>query len=418
MIRRFFTDFTLKSLSGFPAVLINGARQVGKSTLVQQLKKENIVRDYITLDDLSTLDAARTNPEGLIARFNAPVAIDEVQRAPDLLVAIKKSIDTDRTPGRFLLTGSANILSLPSVKESLAGRMDILTLEGLSAGEYLHQATPSSFIDDLFKDLSSQDLIEKWQKDLEMKPQLNANILETLVFYGGFPEVLLKKDSYFSTRWFSAYQTAYVERDVRDLNKLLDIVLFGKLFRLVGLQSGNLINYKNLALDVGLDQRTVARYMEILEITFQTNQLQPWFTNTRKRLIKTPKVYLNDSGQMCYLEGIENPNHLTHHPKWGHFLETWIWAELRKLVHLSPNIQSFFYRTHEGKEVDFILTKGSKACAIECKATTTITSKHFQGLRDAQEALQEKTLGIILYFGDHILPFSDTLIAVPIRILL
>lgn len=418
MIGRFFTDFVLKSLGHFPAVLVNGARQVGKSTLVQQLKNDGTVNDYVTLDDLSTLSAARTNPEGFIERFNTSVAIDEIQRAPELLMAIKKSIDNNRTPGRFLLTGSANILSLPSVKDGLAGRMDILTLEGLSAGEYFRRPTPSSFVDDLFKGLSVKELVEKWQQELDTKPTLSIETLSNLVFYGGFPEVLLKNDTYFSNRWFSAYQTAYIERDVRDLNKLLDVVLFGKLFRLVGLQSGNLMNYKNLALEIGLDQRTVSRYMEILEITFQTNQLHPWFTNTRKRLIKTPKVYLNDSGHLCHLEGIENSSNLAYHPKWGHFLETWIWAELRKLVRLSSNIQSFFYRTHEGKEVDFILAKGSKTSAIECKATTTITSKHFSGLRDAQEVLGDKSIGVVLYFGDRVLPFSDTLIAVPIRILI
>jgi predicted AAA+ superfamily ATPase len=417
MRQRHITSLLLRSLESFPAVLVNGARQVGKSTLIQQLKDSGIVQEYITLDDLSTLEVARTNPEGLISRFTQSVAIDEIQRAPELLIAIKKSIDSNRKPGRFLLTGSANILSLPAVTESLAGRMDIITLEGLSVGELLNKPAASSFVEDLFSGLDNQDLMEKWQQDLQSKPKISTKELAELIFYGGFPEIALKKDPYFATRWFSAYQTAYVERDVRDLNRLLDVVSFGKLFRLVGLQSGSLMNVKNLCTEVGLDQRTVARYLEILEITFQVHQLQPWFSNIRKRLIKTPKVYMNDSGQMTYLAGIGQPDLLLDHHQWGHLAETWAWSEIRKLLHLSSGIQSFFYRTHLGKEVDFVLTKGSTIWGIECKATETLTHQHSAGLEDMQATLGPKARGVILYLGDTILPFSENLIAVPLRML-
>ena len=417
MRKRHITSLLLKSLESFPAVLVNGARQVGKSTLIQQLKDSGIVKEYITLDDLSTLEVARTNPEGLISRFTQSVAIDEIQRAPELLIAIKKSIDSDRNPGRFLLTGSANILSLPAVKESLAGRMDIITLEGLSIGELLNQPVASSFVEDLFSGLPNETLMEKWQQDIQTKPRINTKELSELIFYGGFPEIALKKDPYFATRWFSAYQTAYVERDVRDLNRLLDVVSFGKLFRLVGLQSGSLMNVKSLCTEVGLDQRTVARYLEILEITFQMHQLHPWFSNIRKRLIKTPKMYMNDSGQMTYLEGIGQPDALLDHHQWGHLAETWVWSEIRKLLHLSSGIQSFFYRTHLGKEVDFLLTKGSTIWGIEFKATETLTHQHSAGLEDMQSGLGRNARGVILYLGDTILPFSECLIAVPLRML-
>jgi predicted AAA+ superfamily ATPase len=419
MIRRYITGLVAQSLQKFPSVLLNGARQVGKSTLALQLQKEGLIKEYVTLDDLSILEIARRNPEGFIAQFKDSVAIDEIQRAPDLLIAIKRAIDTDRKPGRFLLTGSANLLSWPKVTESLAGRMDIITLEGLSIGEVLKQPTPSSFVKDLFSGLSTADLLQKWKEDLKAKPSLARAQVWDSIFFGGFPEIALVKDPDFTTRWFSSYLSAYIERDVRDLNRFLDVVSFSKLFRLAGVQSGNLLNYNTLGVEAGLDQRTVARYIEILEITFQLNQLRPWFSNTHKRLVKTPKVYMNDTGQMSYLLGLMNSDEAQNHPQYvGSLVETWLWAELRKLIHISSGIESFFYRTHIGKEVDFVLKRGEIFWGIECKATETLTHKHFNNLEDMQEVLGPKSRGIILHMGDKILPFSDGLIGIPFRLLI
>ncbi len=418
MIKRHLTSFITQSLGEFPAVLINGARQVGKSTLAQQLTKEGGLHRYITLDDFSHLAAANTDPHGFIKSFDLPVAIDEIQRAPDLLRAIKKSIDENRKPGRFLLTGSANIFSYPGVSESLAGRVDVIHIEGLSLGEILRRKDPSSFITDLFSGVEALELSQKWNQELQEKPKIDEKFLDEIIFYGGFPEVALKKEERFRERWFSSYQSAYIERDVRDINRLLDVVSFAKLFRLIGLQTGNLLNQRSLSTEVGLDQRTVARYLEILEMTFQANQLRPWFSNIRKRLIKTPKIYLNDSGQASYLNGIMNIDILRKNPHFGALFETWVWSELRKLLVLTSGIEGSFYRTHLGKEIDFILSRGDTLWGIECKSAASVEPKDFRGLHDLKNALAPKNVGgIVLYKGEHVIPFGETFLAVPIRCL-
>ncbi len=418
MIIRHIHDFIKQSLLDFPAVLLNGARQVGKSTLAHQLQKIGIIDRYVTLDDLTVLRAAHTDPDGFLQQFQGSVAIDEVQRAPDLLRAIKKRIDEDRHPGRFLLTGSANVLSYPGVSESLAGRVDIIRLEGLSVGELYRQEKPSSFISDLFSGSSAYELVNHWNKILKNKPFIPKNDLSSLIYFGGFPDVTLKKDIRFRNRWFSSYETAYIDKDVRDLNRFLDIVSFSKLFHLAGLQTGSLLNQKNLSIEVGLDQRTVSRYLEILEITFQVHTLTPWFANTRKRLIKTPKVYTNDSGQASYLMGISSPDNLISHPSFGGLLETWAWSEIRKLLSITAGIECSFYRTHLGKEVDFLLSHGMIHWGIECKASTNVSLKDCRGLTDMIEAIGPNTKGIILYAGDEVVSFADNIIAVPFRILI
>ncbi len=418
MIVRHIHNFIRQSMLDFPAVLLNGARQVGKSTLAHQLQKTGVIDRYVTLDDLTTLRVALVDPDGFLQQFQGPVAIDEIQRAPDLLRAVKKRIDEDRKPGQFLLTGSANVLSYPGVSESLAGRVDIIPLEGLSLGELYRQEKPSSLISDLFSGTSLYDLAHHWNKSLENKPALTQQDLSSFIYFGGFPDVALKRDIRFRDRWFSSYETAYIDKDVKDLSRFLDVVSFSKLFHLAGLQTGNLLNQRTLSVEMGLDQRTVARYFEILEMTFQVQTLTPWFSNIRKRLIKTPKIYANDSGQASYLMGIASPDHLMTHPGFGALLETWVWAEIRKLLSMTAGIERHFYRTHLGKEVDFLLNQGMNYWGIECKASTSVSLADCKGITDMIEAIGPQAKGMILYAGSEVIVFSDRIIAVPLRILI
>jgi len=418
MLKRYIIPYIQQGLSHFPVVLLNGARQVGKSTLAKQLLKEGLVDRYITLDDLTIYTAASADPDGFLAQYEgSKIAIDEIQRVPDLMRAIKYKVDENREPGRFLLTGSANILSYPGVTESLAGRMDIVGIEGLSLSELYERKQASSFIEDIFAVKKLQELTASWQKKINGAPKLNKQILGKQIFYGSFPEIALKQQSSFNARWFSAYQSAYIERDVYDLSRMLDIISFSKLLQLAGLRTGNLLNIKNLSVDVGIDQRTLARYLEILTLTFQVQLIQPWFSNTSKRLIKTPKIYLRDSGFACYLAGLSQPEDLLTHVTNGALFETWVCSELRKLLVTMPQIKLNFYRTHQGKEVDFVLSKGTQLCGIECKWAESVTEKDFAGLRDLQEANKGNTKGILLYTGQQVVAFSDCLIAVPIQIL-
>ena len=420
MNKRHITQLIRSSLSTFPAVMIIGARQVGKSTLAQQLVNEGVVERYDSLDDLTTLEAARLDPDGFLHRYHnvSSVALDEIQRVPDLLRALKKSIDENRRAGRFLLTGSANILTYPGVTESLAGRMDIIHLEGFSVSELHQEARGSAFIDHLFVADPIEKVSTYCETILKHKSVLSKMQLRELIFYGGFPEIALSRSATFSERWFSAYQTAYIERDVRDLTKLLDVIPFSKLLRLAGLRTANLLNVKNLGADVGIDQRTVSRYLHLLEITFQANQLTPWHTSQRKRLVKTPKFYLNDSGFACFLHGMTNPQQLETYPQLGALFETWAWAELRKLLASTAGISTSFYRTHQGREVDFVLEKGQCRWGIEIKWTHSVTKSDFAGLIDMQEAMGENAFGIIFYMGNSLTHFSKKLLAAPLTCLL
>ncbi|MHC4515541.1 MAG: ATP-binding protein [Planctomycetota bacterium] len=413
MVRRHLAAVVRGSLKDFPAVLLLGARQVGKSTLAMELVGAGVLERYVTLDDLATLEAAREDPDGFVARLPGPVALDEIQKVPDLMRALKKSIDKDRSPGRFLLTSSANLLALPAVSESLGGRVDVIHLEGLSRREVANLPTGASSLERLLQAKTWDEPLEGIRKVVSKLSPLAKAELQALVFYGGFPEVVLKRSPRFTERWFSSYVTTYVERDVRDIARLSDVVAFGKLVRLAGLQTANLLNNKNLAVDAGLDQRTAARYLEILEVTFQAERLAPWQANVRKRLVKTPKLYVQDSGLACHLAGVTSPRDLDGHPAWGALFETWARAELRKATAQTSAVFSSFYRTHQGKEVDFVLEKGRRRLGVEVKSAKSCTSSDFAGLRDMQEATGNSSRGMMLYGGEEVVSFSKGLVAVP-----
>ncbi|MFQ5505727.1 MAG: ATP-binding protein [Planctomycetota bacterium] len=410
MLRRHASALIRQSLREFPAVLLLGARQVGKSTLAMQLVEEGVLERYVTLDDLPVLEAARSDPDGFLASLDGPTALDEFQRVPDLMRALKRNIDATRRPGRFLLTGSANVLSRPEVSESLAGRMDVVPLEGLSFGELLGQK-PGSLLGELLEPIDWKLGLRKLRR--RGKRQARRALLER-IFFGGFPEVALKNNARFHGRWFGSYLTSYVERDIRDLARLPDFVAFGRVVRLVGLRSGNLLNVKNLGADAGIDQRTVARYLDLLEATFQVSRLPPWTASSPKRLVKTPKVFMQDSGFACHLAGIDRVESLGRHPMLGALFETWAWAELRKLLATTTAVQASFYRTHQGREVDFVLERGRQRLGIELKWTDSVTRKDFAGLLDMQEAMAGKSRGLLLYTGDEVVPFSDSLAAAPL----
>lgn len=295
--------------------------------------------------------------------------------------------------------------------------MDMLTLEGLSLTELRKKKKPSSFLSDLSSGLKPTELAAKWNEDLTHSPCIAKEQFFHHIFYGGFPEVALKDDPIFRERWYASYQAAYIERDVRDLSRLLDVVSFSQVFRLAGLQTGQLFNIHSLATEVGLDQRTVKRYLEILNITFQVNSIRPYNTNLRKRLTKTPKLYMNDSGQACFLAGTTSPSALPQHPSFGFLFETWVWSEIRKLLSLTVGITTHFYRTVEGKEVDFLLNRGQQYWGIECKASAQITPSHLKGLKDMLPLLGDQAYGIILCPTDRAFVLSNRIVAAPISVL-
>ncbi len=408
------SELLIESLGFFPAVLLLGARQIGKSTLAKELISQKILDQYVTLDDLTTLSAFKADPDGTLASFTNRIALDEIQRVPDLMRALKKNIDENRQNGRFLLTGSTNVLSHPEVTESLTGRLDIFILEGLGIAELNNRPSPRAL------KILLQESVESFtnhliQSSKEIPPLRPADLWEA-IFFGGYPEIALAKNINFKERYFQAYQTTYIEKDVRDLSKGIDIVQFAQVAKAFFIQSGKLINFSNMANDLQLDQRSIKRYSELLEATFQIVFLQPWSRNTLKRIIKTPKVYAKDSGFMSFIHRVLSPENLPESSCFGEALETFVFTELRKQTQMIPGLSTYFYRTHLGKEVDFVLEYGEKLIGLELKAATSVNAKDFAGLQDLEEANQGKLeLGIVLYQGTEILPFGKNKLAVPLK---
>lgn len=418
MLKRYTTDLIKQSLKDFPAVLLIGARQVGKSTVAKQLVKEGICQEYISFDDMSNLQLALADPDGFLERFTESVALDEIQRVPDLMRALKKRIDANRIPGQFLLTGSANVLAMPQVSESLAGRVDVINLEGLSLGEVLEQNNPPAFLELLFSEGGVKSIIHRYMELRKQLPLLSRHFCEDLLYYGGFPEVWAKKSPTFTRRWFASYQKTYIERDVRDVSRSIDLMPFSKLLELSALRTANLQVLSSMAQDVGIDQRTVSRYLGILELTFQVNHLTPWFANVSKRPIKSPKIFVNDVGAACFYHQIKGSEELWSYKSLGALGETWLWGELRKQLVFSPGIGANFYRTHQGREIDFVLTSGTKLAGIELKWSSSVSPSDFNGLKDFIGTTSESTQGMVLYLGDEVVSFGANLVALPLRVLL
>ncbi len=411
---RALRDPLLAALDDFPVVLMVGARQVGKSTLAEQLVREGRMAAHHTLDDAPVLAAATADPAGFVAGLTHGTVIDEVQRAPDLLRAIKRAVDRDRRPGRFLLTGSANVLALPATTESLAGRAALLELEGFSLAELRQRAPPT----DLLRVLLADDPWPAAMKRLaaSVLPLTPAEQREA-VFFGGFPEVVLRRKAAFHQLWFRSYLTMYVERDARDLTRIPDATAVSRLFHLIASASGQTANMSSLAMDARIDQRSAARYLQLLENTFHVSRLPPWFRNVRKRLVKTPKLYLRDSGLACHLLGIAEPQGLQGHPATGALCETWVHAELRKLTAHAPTVRLHFLGIHGGAQCDFVLEREGRLATIEVKSGLTVGAEDFLGTHALREITGQPLRGLVLYGGEQVVSFGDGLAAVPFGVL-
>lgn len=393
------------ALGDTPVVLLNGARQTGKSTLAQACA-DAAKGSYLTLDDPTLLAAALADPVSFIERSEKLIIIDEVQRAPELFLAIKRNVDRNRKPGRFLLTGSADVFMLPQLSESLAGRVEVLTLQPMAQAE-VENCQPE-LIPALFADRLPSDAI----------PQGIADLAKRLIS-GGFPEALARSRADRRQAWFDAYVTTITQRDVRELSNISDLTALPRLLNLLAARSGSLLNGAELARTAGIAQATLHRYLTLLEATFLFQPLPAWHANLGKRLIKAPKAYLLDSGLACALSGVDAAT-LANAPHYGGLLETFVLGELRRqcAAQTSPP-KLFHYRSAGGVEVDFVLEDAAGRCVgIEVKATKSLGEKHFSGLRDMQAAVGKKfCCGIVLYGGAEFATFGPQLHAVPLSVL-
>jgi hypothetical protein len=411
MIRRYLHDDILSSLKHFPAVLLTGARQVGKSTLAQQLIGSSWNAKYLTLDDRVILDAALRDPDGFIADASTPVVIDEVQRAPDLLRAIKRTIDRKRTPGQYLLTGSANLMTLPKVSETLAGRIALHNLYPFCWPELMEKPKPV-ILTHLFKTTSAKEFIKYFSSSSgnDHKKEIIQRILS-----GGYPPVVLMNSARAQQQWFSAYLQTYLERDLLNIKAIENIPDFNRLLSIAAFRTGGLLNLSDLSRETGLPFSTLRRYMNLLEVTYQLFLLRPYFAHGVKRLVKTPKLYLTDTGMSSHLRGVEEWSLLEHQKQAGSLVETWVATELLKLMSVEdPRLHLYFWRTRTGQEVDFLLERGEKLVAIEVKWSQNIEDKDIAGLKRCADELSGKlNFSIILYSGTEIVPCAPRIVAVP-----
>jgi predicted AAA+ superfamily ATPase len=406
MIKRHIESNILKALSDTPVVLLNGARQTGKSTLVQSLCQNKLKTQYITLDDSTVLASADKDPTGFIRQIEGTVIIDEIQRAPGLFDAIKVEVDRHRTAGRFLLTGSANVLLLPQLSESLAGRMEILTLWPFSRGEIENRK--ETFIDTLFDDINR----------IPSCPVTNRKELWEKMSIGGYPEVISRPEQNRREAWFSSYITAILQRDIRDMSHIEGLTALPRLLTLLAARSPSLLNFAELSRSSGIPQSTLKRYLTLLEMTFLVRLLPAWSGNLSKRMVKSPKILTCDSGLMSYLKGFE-PSRMDLYPESaGPLIENFVIMELFKQVSWSQTQpQLYHFRSQAGQEVDlFLEDRRGRVAAIEIKASAQVSSKDFQGIRTAQNMLQDKWIcGVVLYMGTEKVSFGDNLIALPVE---
>lgn len=390
------------ALADTPVVLLNGARQTGKSTLVMALARE-LGAHYVTLDDATALSAASSDPLGFLKGLGAVAAIDEVQKVPALFPAIKALVDADRRPGRFLLTGSANVLVLPKVSESLAGRMEIISLAPLSQGELA--GGREHFIDTVFG------------PDLPVYSHGNAQNLINLVVAGGYPEAVGRAAGKRRDAWFASYLSAILQRDVRDLTHIEGLTEMPRLLSLLAARAGGLLNMSELSRSSGIAHTTLKRYLSLLEATFLFQPLPAWSANLSKRLIKSPKIHLVDTGLTVFLAGHTPQRLASDTGHFGHLLESFVVGELKKqATWVETRVGLYHYRTTAGQEVDIVLeSPAGSLVGIEVKSAATVLSKDFAGLRAlAQDSGEHFLRGIVLYGGDRAVSFGEHLVAVPI----
>ena len=411
MIKRHISRDIVDSLEHFPVVLITGARQVGKSTLVQELAKGEWTAQYLTLDSRIVLDAALIDPEGFIKSTPAPVIIDEVQRAPDLMRAVKLAVDRDRKAGQYLLTGSANLMTLSKVSETLAGRIALHELQPFSWPE-IGSKEPPEFLKDLFHADDAGKLLKQWKK---LSFPNRREEIKDRILGGGYPTPSLMSSMKARRRWFESYRQTYIERDIRNIAAIEHLPAFNRLLSLLSFRTGQVVNFSEISRELGLPFTTIRRYIDLLETTYQIFFVRPYFANIGKRLIKMPKVYLSDTGMACHLSAVENWETLERQGRIGNMVETWAALELRKLIFTGDiRCQIYYWRTYAGREVDFLLEQGESVVAVEVKWAQNLGESDLAGLKDCARDLKGRhRLSILLYPGTEMVAVDRQTIVVP-----
>lgn len=396
----------LEAMASARAVALLGARQAGKSTLARMLADERLPADYITLDDEPVRDLATADPAGFVAGLGRRVVIDEVQRVPELLLAIKSRLDRDDRPGQFLLTGSANLRRIPTVSDALPGRVDYLTLWPFTQGELAGR--PEDFLTRLFR------------REVPKLTDVHAGREQyaELLLGGGFPEAQ-RRTGAARRRFFESYVDSIVERDVVETSHVHEPGSVGTLLRLVAARSGSLARFDALGREAGVSGKTARGYIDVLERLFLVRVRRPWHVNLGQRQVKAAKLYLADPGLLAGLIGADARRVREDDGLAGSLFETFVATELERQASWSPEALSFWHYREEDREVDVIVERPSgEVVGIEVKSSATVRARDFRGLSHMRERIGSRLMaGVVLYAGERTLPFGDDLWAVPISAL-
>lgn len=394
-----------EAMQDTPVVLLAGPRQAGKTTLVKQIAQQQQLR-YLTMDDELTLLSAREDPVGMIRSLDRAV-IDEIQRAPQLLLAIKKSVDEDRRPGRFLLTGSANLMALPTVADSLAGRMETLSLLPLSQSEI--ESRSANWLDRAF---AGQILTVD-------QPALGRELIER-VLRGGYPEALSRATPKRRVAWARQYIDAIIQRDVRDVVGIEKLDQLPRFLRALAQTAGQMCNYTQLAGQVGLDGKTAARYVGAFEQMYLLKRIDVWARNRLNRVAKTPKLQFIDAGLLASLLDLTADEVQQNRTRFGNALETFVYGELLKHTTTADgDYHLMYYRDADKVEVDVVIENAvGNLVGVEVKAAATVTERDLRGLRKlANMAGEQFKMGVLLYDGTETMPLGDGIWAAPLSTL-
>ena len=406
---RFTEERLREALQDTPVTLIHGSRQCGKTTLARSVGKQ-FGYHYISFDDDNQLQAARTDPVGFVQSLPEKIILDEIQRTPELFTAIKTRVDQNRKSGRFILTGSANILLLPQLSDSLAGRMEIIHLRPLAQSEIAEEKPV--FLQQLFNaEIGSMANMNNY-------PRL-GEALADLICRGGYPAAIARSTAKRRNAWYRDYVTTIIHRDVQDIANIRNLDILPKLLSLAASQTARLFISTDLAAPFSISRPTIREYLALLEQIFLIEQLQPWHSNRLSRLIKTPKMHLADTGLGCTLLGVSSQNLWQDKALLGQLLETFVYQELRKCADWHDKALKFYhFRDKDKVEVDIVIEQGLQLAGIEIKASATVTPGDFKGLSKLKDACGKQfSAGVVFYDGNNILPFGDKLFAVPISAL-
>ena len=395
------------SIQDSPVLLVRGARQVGKSTLIKHLFQAT--HQYLTFDDPNILASCHHDPLAFLESLTQNVILDEIQRVPHLLPVLKKVVDDFPRPGHFILTGSADILHMKNVSESLVGRMEVYDLWSLTQSEI--ENTNHDFIERAFSSESVHISSHRFETASDIGERMSR---------GGYPEAIRRINAERRAQWFKSYLTTLIQKDIRDLANIEGLVDFPKLISLIAARCGSLFNNSELSRCSGIPQTTLKRYLTLLEHLYLTVPLLPWSENRSKRLVKSPKIYMSDTGLLMHVLGNPHSTSSQHMQTLGHVFENFVVMEIiKQLSWNNSGIRAYHYRTHTGQEVDIILERpDGQLVGIEIKLSQQIQSKDFLGLKTFKEDIGARfQKGIVLYTGTQKLVFGGQLESWPIHCL-